>query len=178
MKTPPLSAGNLVLEPVTRAHAAELLEPLREPSLYEFVDDEPPQDEAALEQRLASLEAQQPVDGDGIVFAWVLRTGTRACGLLQATCNDAGQAFIGYEVFEAFRRQGLARAAVATVLEFLECNSRTSQVLAYVDTRNEASIRMLQSLGFSNRRRIDGAAWFACHVSDEFEFELLFPARF
>ena len=41
-----------------------------------------------------------------------LRRQESAVGLLQVTCNDAGQAFIGYEVFLPWRRQGVGRLNV------------------------------------------------------------------
>jgi RimJ/RimL family protein N-acetyltransferase len=171
-------AGNLLLEPVKKALAAELLEPLREPSLYEFVIDEPPDTLTSLEQRFWRLERELSPDSEDTCYGWIIRKDGSPAGLLQAACNDDRQAFIGYEVFAPYRRQGVAKAAVSAVLGFLARKTDTLQVLAYVDTRNQASIRVLLSIGFSQRRLIPGAAWFRGSVSDEWEFERVLPARF
>jgi RimJ/RimL family protein N-acetyltransferase len=42
--------------------------------------------------------------------------------------------------------------------------------LAYVDTRNAASIAVLARLGFSRVRTIEGADYFKNAVSDEYEY--------
>jgi len=174
----PLEAGSLVLDPVKKALAAELLDPLREPSLYDFVVDLPPESVGELEQRFERLERELSPECDDTCYGWIIRRDGTPAGLLQATCNDDRQAFIGYEVFAPFRRQGVAKAAVSAVLGFLGRATATQQVIAYVDTRNEASINLLLSLGFSRRRLIKGADWFKGCVSDEFEFERYLPPRF
>jgi len=174
----PLEAGSLILEPVKKAHAAELLEPLREPSLYDFVVDLPPECLAELEQRFERLERELSPECDDTCYGWIIRRDGTPAGLLQATCNDDRQAFIGYEVFKPFRRQGVAKAAVGAVLGFLRRATDTQHVIAYVDTRNEPSINLLLSAGFSRRRLIKGADWFKGSVSDELEFERHLPSRF
>jgi len=174
----PLAAGSLILEPVKKALAAELLEPLREPSLYDFVVDLPPESVAEVELRFERLERELSPECDDTCYAWIIRRDGTPAGLLQATCNSEHQAFVGYEVFRPFRRQGVARAAVVAVLGFLARATGTQQVIAYVDTRNEASIGLLLSLGFSQRRLIKGADWFKGSVSDELEFELGLARRF
>jgi len=174
----PLEAGSLVLDPVKKALAAELLEPLREPSLYDFVVDLPPASVGELEQRFERLERELSPECDDTCYGWIIRRDGTPAGLLQATCNNDRQAFIGYEVFKPFRRQGVAKASVGAVLRFLARATATQQVIAYVDTRNEASIGLLLSLGFSKLRLIQGADWFKGSVSDELEFGRDLSARF
>lgn len=174
----PLEAGILVLQPVKRALAAELLEPLREPSLYDFVVDLPPASLDEVEQRFDRLERELSPECDDTCYGWIIRKDGTPAGLLQATCNSNRQAFIGYEVFSPFRRQGVAKVAVGAVLGFLAGATDTQQVIAYVDTRNDASIALLLSLGFSRLRLIQGADWFKGSVSDELEFGLDLPGRF
>jgi RimJ/RimL family protein N-acetyltransferase len=174
----PLAAGSLILEPVKKALAAELLEPLREPSLYDFVVDLPPESVGELEKRFGRLERELSPECDDTCYGWIIRRDGTPAGLLQATCNNDRQAFIGYEVFRPFRRQGVAKAAVNAVIGFLARATDTQQVIAYVDTRNEASIGLLLSLGFSQLRLIQGADWFKGSVSDELEFGRDLPGRF
>jgi len=173
-----LAAGSLVLEPVKKAHAAELLEPLSEPFLYEFVPDEPPADLSALQQRFSRLERGLSPDGDEDCLCWVIRKDGTAAGLIQATLNTMGQAFIGYDVFRPYRRQGVAKLAVMAVLRHLGRQTGAKEALAYVDTRNQASIAVLRSLGFRQRRMIPGADLIRGQPSDEYEFTTALPVIF
>ena len=49
--TDQLETARLVLEPLLPEHADKLYPSLREPALYEFLDDEPPVTASVLEER-------------------------------------------------------------------------------------------------------------------------------
>lgn len=54
-----LSAPNLLLEPLTAAHAGELFALLRNDALYTFIPQEPPKSLEWLRERYAKLEARR-----------------------------------------------------------------------------------------------------------------------
>lgn len=166
-----LVTHELILEPVTRAHAAELFEPLLEPSLYAYVTEEPPSSVKELEEHYASLETRRSPDGSDLWLTWVIRKGSRPAGIIQATCNAQYQVFTGYEVFREFRHKGIGCAAVSTMLSHIHEATGITQGLAYVDTRNQPSIRLLERLRFIRRRTLKGADFFKGEVSDEYEYE-------
>lgn len=173
-----VAAAGLVLEPLQKAHAAELFDLLCEPSLYQFIPQDPPVSLAALQDRYETLERRCSPDGTELWLNWVIRREEGAAGLVQATCNDRRQVFLAYEVFLPFRRKGIAAAAVKSVLEHLRVSTGVRQALAYVDTRNTPSVGLLKGLGFEQRRLLRGADWFKGEVSDEFEFERPISALF
>lgn len=168
----------LALEPLQASHAAELFEALQDPTLYQFIPQNPPASAASLAERYAGLEQRFSPDRKELWLNWVLRKEGAAAGLVQATCNAQSQAFVAYEIFVRHRRQGLARHAVTMMLNHLTQSRLAATALAYVDTRNQASIATLESLKFSRRRFLKGADYFKGQVSDEYEYERPLSANF
>ncbi len=79
---------------------------------------------------------------------------------------------IAYEVFDGHRRQGIAKRACA-ILIFELLNVHTVQIIfALVDTRNTASWKLLESLGFRRVETIENADHFKGSRSDEYRYEL------
>ncbi|MEQ1753544.1 MAG: GNAT family protein [Micropepsaceae bacterium] len=166
-----LASHSLTLEPITRAHAVELFEPLLEPSLYRYISDEPPSSLEELEARYAGLETRRSPDGTGLWLNWMIRKDGKPAGIVQATCNEQHQVFTGYEVFDGFRHHGVGCSAVSAMLAHIHEATGIRQGLAYVDTRNVASIRLLERLRFVRQRVLRDADFFKGEVSDEYEYE-------
>lgn len=166
-----LQAPALTLEPLRASHAAELFEYLQDPALYKFIPQDPPTSITTLEERYTRLEQRASPDRKELWLNWVLRKSSQPAGLVQATCNEQSQVFIAYEVFEPHRRQGIATLAVTLMLDHLRQKKLAHQALAYVDTRNQASISTLEVLAFKRSRLLKGADYFKGQVSDEFEYE-------
>jgi ribosomal-protein-alanine N-acetyltransferase len=58
---------------------------------------------------------------------------------------------IGFTVSRPFQRRGIAREAVAALIDVLEREFGTEEIIATPDSRNTASIKLLESLGFSEK---------------------------
>ncbi len=58
---------------------------------------------------------------------------------------------IGFTISKAFQRRGIAREAVAALIDVLEREFGTRELIATPDSRNTASIKLLESLGFSEK---------------------------
>ena len=67
-----IEAGTLHLEPLTSAHAAEMIGALSDPAIYEF-ENAPPESETWLQARYTRLEKRGPADGSEIWLNWVIR---------------------------------------------------------------------------------------------------------
>lgn len=68
---------------------------------------------------------------------------------MQATTfPERAISYIAYGVFVAYQRQGFAREAVAAVLRHVADELHIHRVFAEMDVRNEASYRLVESLGF------------------------------
>ena len=164
-----LNAPGLVLEPLTAAHAGELFSRLQDPALYTYIPQDPPTLES-LSVRYARLESRRSPDGHELWLNWVARRGDDAVGTVQATCRPDGVAAIAYDIFVPFQRRGLATKAVTAMLDHVRAAAGITTAKALVDTRNTASIRLLERLGFSRMRLIENADHFKGARSDEYEY--------
>jgi RimJ/RimL family protein N-acetyltransferase len=171
-----LRAGDLLLEPILPAHAAQLFDHLQAPELYTFIPHEAPASVQELASRYERWSARQAPDGSEIWLNYAIYrpASEQYVGTLQATVNSSGTAFIAYEVFPAHWRRRYARTAcIALVAHVFACYDQVDEVTALLDTRNEASWRLLESIGFTRAGEIEAADWFKGASSDEYIYKIM-----
>ncbi|QIN82431.1 GNAT family N-acetyltransferase [Rubrobacter tropicus] len=169
-----LETRRLLLEPLTAAHAAILYEPLLNSRLYTFIPQDPPASERALEDRYRKLSTRRSPDGSEAWLNWAARereTG-RYAGTLEATVQEDGAAFVAYMVFVACQRRGFAAEGCGRLLAHLFDDYGVSVVVAEIDTRNAASVALVESLGFRRVALRRDADHFKGASSDEYRYEL------
>jgi RimJ/RimL family protein N-acetyltransferase len=128
----------------------------------------------ALEKRYAFLELGKSPDGKEHWLNWIIfdrRTGT-PLGFFQATVRDDAPSDIAYIIFSAYWRQGTAREAGAAVIDHTFNRYPTPLLAANMDTRNVASIKLVESLGFKRTAFLPNADTFKGVTSDEYRYEL------
>jgi ribosomal-protein-alanine N-acetyltransferase len=144
-----LETARLFLEPIKPWHAFVLYESLRDPQLYRFVSQAPPESEQALRQRFESLASGLSQDGSQLWLNWaVLRKDGQYVGLVQSTV-EGDQAVIGYDIFTEYWRNGYGKEACGAMIDTVLRGLRVKQVRAIVDADNAASIALLEGLGFT-----------------------------
>ena len=169
-----LEHGGLVLEPIVPAHAQVLWTELQAPELYTFTPHDPPASLEALEARYARWAARRSPDGREIWLNYAVRSEDRRyLGLVQATLQESGTTYLAYEVFPAHWRTGVARRACTALIDHLFAAYPRDAVSALVDTRNEPSFRLLESLGFHRTHTVLDADRFKGATSDEHAYRLL-----
>lgn len=161
----------LSIRPLVVSDADELFESLSDSRLYEFIPQDPPTLEA-LQTRYAKLQTRLSPDGTEHWLNWVMRAGAQPIGTLEATVLPDHSAFIAYMVFTHHQRQGYASEGCRWLIEHLREAYGVTSVKASVDTRNVASIRLLESLGFEKAKLVANADFFKGTSSDEFLFRL------
>lgn len=180
MRDRDLLTPRLRLEPLTAEHAPRLFPVLSDPTLYTYTPAEPPESVESLRERYERLQRRVSPSGEEIWLnwaVWVERSGCYA-GVVQATVRHEGNALIAYEFAEPFRGAGYATESCEAVMAALASDYSVERVLAHVDTRNLASIRLLERLGFHRIDWIRGADYFKGAWSDEFVYARhLQPAR-
>ena len=114
-------------------------------------------------------------DGRGSWRNWVLvtRDEGRALGYFQATVREPEACTIAYVLSPAQWGHGHAREASVALISHLFESYDVPSVEAYIDTRNEASIRLVKSLGLVCMRTIHGADEFKGSSSAEHVFSVL-----
>lgn len=143
--------ARLTLEPLTAAHAAVMFPLMADLRLYAYVPSEPAVSEETLRERYARLESRVSPDGSERWLNWALRRRApeQYVGRVEATIERTGDAWIAYMIGAEFWGQGFATEAVRRLVEGLFADARVQRIRATVDTRNAASMRVLDRLGFT-----------------------------
>lgn len=173
-----LETPRLVLEPLQTSHALVLYEPLQSETIYEYIPENPPASVEALATRYQRLASRRSPEEEEVWLNWAmrLRKEDRYVGVLQATvCPDA-TASLAYILFPAFWRQGYAREGCGRILELLFQDYQMHTVSAEIDTRNTASIKLIESLGFQRVATTLHADFFKAAPSDEYRYERRSPS--
>lgn len=142
----------LRLEDLTPEHAEKLFDGLQDPSLYAFIDDEPPPSLDWLRARYERLATRRSPDGRERWLNWAIRihrTGDYA-GYVQATVRQDGTALLGYVLFGTAQGRGYGTEAVEATLRHLAAHERVAEARASVDPENAKSIALLERLGFEH----------------------------
>jgi RimJ/RimL family protein N-acetyltransferase len=137
MSTDPLRTARLDLEPVSPAHADEMVGLLADRALYAFYADEASPSLEELRERYARQAAGVSPDGRETWHSWILRErGTARCvGFVQATVRDTDllgrgrSAELAWVVGTAYQGRGFATEAAA-VLDHLAARTRRHRRVA------------------------------------------------
>lgn len=153
-----LATPRLVLEPLTRRHAAEMFEALSDHAIYRYIDEARPASVDALAARYTRLESRRSGDGREHWLNWVVRepASGKAVGFVQASVLENGTGFVAYVIAPASQGLGYGREATAAMIAELERGYGVKRLCASVDARNAASIALAQALGFTEARRDGG----------------------
>ena len=167
----------LRLKPLRASHAPEIFAFLSDPRLYQFIPRDPPQTLASLVERFQRLETRRSSNGDEIWLNWVARSklDNNCLGRVEVTIRQDASAYLAYEIEMASWGRGFATEACRRGIEALFGEFGVTLIVAEVDTRNVASIRVLERLGFQRGGLRKNADFFKGSTSDEFTYVLTRP---
>jgi len=170
----PIHSQTLVLHPILPVHAALLFEDLQATELYTFIPSNPPRSREELLEKYRRWAGRQSADGSEIWLNYAIYHLERSeyVGTVQATLERSGKASIAYEVFPRYWRRGFAREACTALIAHIFDSYDIRIISALVDTRNEMSWKLLESLGFHRTATIKNADTFKGIISDEYAYEL------
>ncbi len=140
----------LCLEPLEPDHAELLFDGLQNASIYDFIEDVPPQSVESLCDRYIMLARRQSPDGTEIWLNWAVWSFVEKCyvGYVQATITLKKSAIIAYVFFPNSWGKGYAREAVTRMINYLVETYQNLDFCADVDLQNHRSIALLHNLGF------------------------------
>jgi [ribosomal protein S5]-alanine N-acetyltransferase len=169
---PLLTTERLRLEPQVEAHTDALMQALESPRTHEFIPGDPPVDREPFATRLKKLEARISPDGLQRWLNWTVFSGLEVIGTVQADATDSTlSASIAYMIHPNSWGKGFAHEACTAMLEHLKSQGITS-FKAWTDTRNLASHKLLERLGFTKIEEIKNADEFKGSLSHEFVYAL------
>ncbi|MDX2219987.1 MAG: GNAT family N-acetyltransferase [Burkholderiales bacterium] len=170
----PLVSPRLTLEPLTVAHADLLFPGLSDPALYTFIPADPPSSLEEKREHFARI-LRGPRDNDEELWLnWAVRvTATdEYVGYIETSTFPGDYSYLAYFIFAGAQRNGYAREACEHVIRHLEQAHRIRLVVAEMDTRNVASWRLVESLGFARVGEKRDADFFKGETSHEYRYEL------
>ena len=168
-----LKTARLVIERQQARHADLVYEDQLHSALYTYIPQEPMTLEA-LRDRYRFLEAGVSPDGDEYWLNWIgfcERSG-RPVATFQATIPASGYGAIAYSVFPPFWKQGYATELSQSMLTHIFEHYEPTALSAEIDTRNSASIRLVEKLGFTRTGFTADADFFKGKSSDEYRYTL------
>jgi [ribosomal protein S5]-alanine N-acetyltransferase len=146
----PACTARVTLEERRAAHAEELFELLRDPRLYTFLDEEPPQSVQALREKLARSESRRSPDGKERWLNWIVRADSgHLAGYVQATVEQSKDTNVAYVFGLHHQGRGIATAAVATMLKIVVEQYEARCFFVVADASNHRSLRLAERLGFT-----------------------------
>ena len=168
------SSSRLEIKLVQKTLARLVWPVLKDTSLYTYIPEDPPSLEK-LEDRYAFWEQRISPDKLEYWLNWVIFTkkDQRAIGDLQATVHiESKVASIAYKVGSSFQRKGYATEGVTTMIEHLKSNYGVVQIKAWIDTRNQPSIQLVERIGMTQVEFIEKADHFKGSDSDEYVYQM------
>lgn len=141
--------------------------------LYTCIPQEPPTSVDTLAARYRRLAARYSPDGQQIWLNWVarLRAGEIYAGTFEATLEPDQTDLLAYMIVPSHQGRGYAREGGRRVIEHLVRNHGVRLVVAEIDTRNRASVGVVEALGFVRVAERPEADFFKGAVSDEYRYE-------
>jgi len=164
---------HLCIESLSIQHAERIIKYVQNPAIYSYIPGDPPS-LSDLTKRIKFLAGGKSPDGSELWLNWVLvlRESNSPVGTFQATINPQQASSIAYEIFVPYWRSGYGYEAAKAVVDHLFDRYPIPALTANIDTRNIASIKLVEKLGFENIDFLPDADFFKGASSDEFVYEL------
>ena len=165
--------SRLRIEALSIDHAACVFPAQLDPAIYQFIPDEPLSLQE-LTRRYTFLEGAKSPDGSEHWLNWIafLKDSHTVVGTFQATILEEGTASIAYTVFPDFWRQGYATEIGHCLISHIFNTYTPSTISAEIDTRNKASIQLIERWGFCRTKLTHDADFFKGSSSDEYTYSM------
>ena len=173
---PVLMTGRLVLRAVTPEDAPFWLQNFSAPEVVEFTTFDAPQDLEAAKAEIEQYCTRPFREGTGIRWGITLRGSPEligTAGFYRWIQGHERRAQLGYDLLAGHRRKGIMTEALRVILAYGFKTMTLRRVEAVVDPRNEASVRLLEGLGFTREAFLRQASWFHARFLDDVVYGLL-----
>lgn len=140
----------LAFEQLQERHALHLFEPFKAEEIYQFIPEIPPASLDIARRQFRNFSAGPEEGSKELWYNWVIRDANneRYFGTVQATLFSDGLLWVGYKLAPIYWHMGLATRSLKWLVAELQHLHPGLPLHASVDTRNHASIRVLEKAGF------------------------------
>lgn len=171
-----LTSARLRLEPLALHHAEQLFGLSQDPDLYRLIPREPPQSIEKFRESIRFLEGRISKDETEYWFNWIsIEDATnRIVGRIEITLNRSSmQAFLAYTTFKPYWQKGFAQEACKEVVKHVLSVWNACSVTIEMDARNQASVKLAESIGAKRVGFKERAEFLKGEWSDEYRYEIL-----
>ena len=167
-----LQTQRLLLEPLKQHHAALLYSVLQDPQIYCYIPQDPSASLEMLQQHYQKLERRLSPTNEEAWLNWAVRLklSEQFIGRVEASVSSNRISDFAYVFGSQFWNNGYATEACQQVLQVLFDDYEVIEIKAQVDTRNKASIRLLERLSFEQVEYQAAVDFFKGTSSDEYTY--------
>ena len=174
-----LETNRLQLDPLTASNADLLFALFQDPDLHRYTIRDVPQSLEIFKEGCRFLEGRLSRDQTEYWLNWISvhKNTHQIVGKIEVTLNRSTLcAYLAYYTFQEHWKKGYAREACLEVIEHLFQVWSAKKIVIEMDTRNQASIRLAESLGAKREGHKKNAEFFKGTWSDEYCYEIV-PSR-
>jgi RimJ/RimL family protein N-acetyltransferase len=175
----PMATKRLLIRPLVDADAPTLLGYLSRPEVCRYIPYEPMTAED-VQRRLGGVWSRPWIDADGdaMIVGAEVATGPDAGRLagdlmLRLASLEHSSAEIGYVFDPELGGHGYATEAAAAMVDLAFNGLGAHRVYARIDSRNLASIRLVERLGLRREAHLRENEWFKGEWTDELVYAVL-----
>ena len=173
---PELQTERLLLREMTMADAEFYLKLFSDPEVVELTAFDPPNGIEGAKRELMEYCIRPFDENRGIRWGIVLKSKAEligTIGYINWVKARGHRAEIGYDLLAAYRRRGIMTEAMGEVLRYGFEKMGLNRIEALVVPWNDASIGLLQKLGFHQDGVLRERTYFHCRYIDDLCFSLL-----
>jgi ribosomal-protein-alanine N-acetyltransferase len=171
---PSFATERLRAEPVELRHAEVMIGVLNDPEIYRFLSDDPPT-LTQLQCQYRFLMGGKSPDGLEHWLTWILiphEQPAEPAGFVQATIREPESAHVAYVLSRKHWGMRYGSEALLALLDVVFTRYDVERAVAEMDTRNDASIALVRSLGFRHVCTLNDVTELKGTMSHEHVYEL------
>lgn len=170
----PLRTEHLLLRPLEPSDAADLLAYRSLPEVTRYLPFEPMTAEV-IAQKLATVWARREIVTEGDAVTIGIEVGGRIIGdvMLSFTSSVHRGGEVGWILHPRYQGLGFAAEAAHAVLHVGFDTVGLHRVVARIDARNDASLRLATRLGMRREAHLVANEWLKGEWTDEVDFAIL-----
>jgi ribosomal-protein-alanine N-acetyltransferase len=173
---PILETDRLILRKITQADAINFFEMRKDTAVMRYIDRPLPKEITEINELISVIEKNIDLE-KAIAWAITLKGNSSLIGTIgyHRTIPENHRAEIGYQLMSGYWRKGIMNEAIKAVINFGFNQMKLHSMEANVNPKNEASISLLNKLGFSCEAHFKEDYYFDGKFLDSMIYSLLTP---
>jgi ribosomal-protein-alanine N-acetyltransferase len=173
---PILETKRLILRAITLDDAEFWVRNFSDPDVVELTAFEPPKDIETAKEEIATYCIKVFSENTGIRWGVTIKGSNQLIGTAgyHGWEKERGyHANLGYDLLREHRRKGIMREALTAVVDYGFETMKLHRIQAMIDPRNEASIRLVEGLGFRREGVMREDQYFRERFQDDVIYSIL-----